>query len=204
VVLAAVFGWLLWQGPWILDRAHLKDVQPGSASVVSGFRTAVVAFGAGLVAAGGLFFTYHTLQQTRRKDSDQAEAAREQANLTRESLKQSRDTLKYSQDKDQRQEELAREAQAVNQYPRAISLLASDKLTERLGGIYALERIMRDSEGSHATVVEMLVAFLREHAVPTTTAPRESRKVRQRGDIQAALTVLGRRPAGRFEADRLS
>lgn len=62
VVFAAVFGWLLWQGPWVLDRAHLKDAQPGSASVVSGFRAAVVAVGAGLVAIGGLLFTYRTLR----------------------------------------------------------------------------------------------------------------------------------------------
>ncbi|HXT93389.1 MAG TPA: hypothetical protein VN714_29505 [Trebonia sp.] len=41
--------------------------------------------------------------------------------------------------------------------------LGSDRLDVRLGAIYALERIMIDSERDHPTIVEVLAAFVREH-----------------------------------------
>ncbi|MEU9662888.1 pentapeptide repeat-containing protein [Streptomyces chartreusis] len=93
----------------------------------------------------------------------------------------------------------SREGQVTDRYTKAITQLASDKTVEQLGGIYALERIMRDSAKDHVTVVEVLAAFIREHA----PAPREdttsSSELRLREPVQAALTVLGRRPQGRKE-----
>jgi hypothetical protein len=44
----------------------------------------------------------------------------------------------------------------------------ADKLDVRLGGIYALERIAKGSKRDHPTVVEVLSAFVREHAQPPT------------------------------------
>jgi hypothetical protein len=41
---------------------------------------------------------------------------------------------------------LAREGQHTERFTRAVSQLADEKLDVRLGGIYALERIARDSE----------------------------------------------------------
>ena len=62
----AGFLWLLWKGPWFLDNAHLNQgTTPGVASVVSGFRTAVVAVGAGAVAGTGLYLSHRTLQLNR-------------------------------------------------------------------------------------------------------------------------------------------
>ncbi|GHG63087.1 hypothetical protein GCM10018779_32330 [Streptomyces griseocarneus] len=57
-----------------------------------------------------------------------------------------------------------REGQVTDRYTKAISQIASDKPVEQLGGIYALERIMRDSAKDHVTIVEVLAAFVREHA----------------------------------------
>jgi len=68
----------------------------------------------------------------------------------------------------------------------------------RLGAIYALERIMIDSVRDHPTIVEVLAAFIREH---TDHKRFEKKKPPERPatDVQAALTVLGRRPRGRME-----
>ena len=47
-------------------------------------------------------------------------------------------------------------------YSRAVSQLASDKLEERLGGIYTLENISKESPQDHWTVMENLTVFVRE------------------------------------------
>lgn len=86
---------------------------------------------------------------------------------------------------------LTRRGQFTDRYTKAIGQIASDKLTERLGGIYALEHLMIESERDHNTVVEVLAAFIRENAESNSVhggPPTPST------DIQAALTVLGRRP----------
>ncbi|AVZ77081.1 pentapeptide repeat-containing protein [Streptomyces lunaelactis] len=87
---------------------------------------------------------------------------------------------------------LAREGQVTDRYTKAIGQLASEKGDERIGGIYALERIMTDSARDHYTIVEVLAAFVREHAQPPTGADEADPRVP--ADVQAALTVLGRRP----------
>ncbi|MGW3464898.1 hypothetical protein ACWDE9_37375 [Streptomyces olivaceoviridis] len=46
-----------------------------------------------------------------------------------------------------------REGQVTDRYTKAIGQIASDNPVEQLGGIYALERIMRDSPKDHATIV---------------------------------------------------
>jgi hypothetical protein len=59
---------------------------------------------------------------------------------------------------------LSREGQVTDRYTKAIGQLASDKLDVRIGGIFALERIARDSAKDHPTVMEVLTAFIREHS----------------------------------------
>jgi hypothetical protein len=49
---------------------------------------------------------------------------------------------------------LSRRGQLTDRYGKAIGYLASEKMTERLGGIYALEHLMRESVRDHDTVVE--------------------------------------------------
>ena len=50
---------------------------------------------------------------------------------------------------------LSREGQVTDRYTKAIEQLGSDKLDVRIGGIYALERIARDSARDHPTVMEV-------------------------------------------------
>lgn len=108
---------------------------------------------------------------------------------------------------------LNRQGQITDRFSRAIEHLghAEDKLEVRLGGIYALERIARDSKSDQGPIVEVLTAFLREQAQSDADIPCPSCNLeharshpdvppgpqalhprRLRADLQAVATVLGR------------
>jgi hypothetical protein len=103
---------------------------------------------------------------------------------------------------------LSREGQITDRFTKAIEQLGAvdakgnPKLQVRLGGIYALERIAHDSERDHQAIMEILTTYIREHA-PATTKSRQTRQERTdksalsprrpSADIQAILTVIGRR-----------
>ncbi|WP_327702453.1 pentapeptide repeat-containing protein [Streptomyces decoyicus] len=161
---------LLWRGPWWIDGTHLrhKNLQPADGVVITGFRTMLVALGAGAVAALGLHYTHKNHQQTEK-------------------------LFEHTREKDREQAELTREGQVTERYVEAIKLLGSSSMTERLGGIYSLERIMGDSEKDHSTVVEVLAAFVRGDEQCSEGDGQQPRSVTP--DVQAAVTVLGRRPA---------
>lgn len=91
---------------------------------------------------------------------------------------------------------LGEQGHVTDRYTKVIEQLGSDKLDIRLGGIYALERIARDSARDHPTVMEVLAAFVREHSRDVETD--EEGKVKPRGpglrtDLRATLTVISRR-----------
>ncbi len=87
----------------------------------------------------------------------------------------------------------AREGQITERFTRAIEQLGNDDRVEiRLGGIYALERIARDSARDHGPVMEVLTAFVRERS-PWNEAAAADADHRPTTDVQAALTVIGRR-----------
>jgi hypothetical protein len=92
---------------------------------------------------------------------------------------------------------LARQGQVTDRYTKAIEQLGSDKgLEVRIGGIYALERIARDSRRDHATIMEVLAAFIRDHSSeqwPPAEPGAETPERATRPDVQAAFTVIGRR-----------
>jgi len=95
---------------------------------------------------------------------------------------------------------LSREGQVTDRYTKAIEQLGSDKLDVRIGAIYALERIARDSPKDHPTVMEVLTAFIREHSREQWPRPEDSQPLPERStrpDVQAAVTVAGRRNAKR-------
>jgi uncharacterized protein YjbI with pentapeptide repeats len=92
--------------------------------------------------------------------------------------------------------------QITERFNKAIDHLGSDKLDLRLGGIYALERIAKDSDDDRDTIAEVLTAFVRQRSPWPPSQPGQYRddfptdqqpQLRTRAaDIQAALTVLGR------------
>ena len=100
--------------------------------------------------------------------------------------------------------EIDREAQLTNRFTQATTQLGaqlsngSPNVEARLGGIYALSWISRDSPGDYWPVMEILTAYVRHNAA---WPPPESEissldgtphQAKVRTDIQAVLTVLGR------------
>jgi hypothetical protein len=98
---------------------------------------------------------------------------------------------------------VAEEGKLTERFSKAVELLGSEKLDIRLGGIYALERIARDSLKDHWTVMEVLTAFVRERtkneykeiadAGGNITLVAVESKPNITVEVQAALTVIGRR-----------
>lgn len=75
-------------------------------------------------------------------------------------------------------------------YANAMALLGHDSLEVRLGGIYALERLARESKQDHGPVMEVLSAFARTRA---RWSEGDIAPARPGADVQAVLSVLGRR-----------
>lgn len=59
---------------------------------------------------------------------------------------------------------LTRRGQVTDRYTKAVQQLGDKELNVRLGGIYALEGLMRDSNRDQATIIEVLAAFVRDKA----------------------------------------
>lgn len=125
-----------------------------------------------------------------------------------------------------RQIQVSREGQITERYTRAVEQLGSDNRGVRVGGIYALERIAKDSAADRGTVSEVLTTFVRERATWQQGNAAQSdfadflgsRRqatgstllellpyLRLRApDVQAAMTVLGRLPPPPMTPHRLS
>jgi len=96
---------------------------------------------------------------------------------------------------------ISEEGQVTERFTRAIEQLGSEHTAIQLGGIYALERIMRDSPKDHTTVMEVLSAFIRENATEEANTLYEKDGAdnriavgpRVQTVLQAAVTALGRR-----------
>jgi hypothetical protein len=63
------------------------------------------------------------------------------------------------------QQNAAHDLLISNQVAKGFEQLGSDKLTIRLGGIYALEGVMNTSAQYHEPVLEALCAFVRESTI---------------------------------------
>ncbi len=78
-----------------------------------------------------------------------------------------------------------------DRYTKAIEQLGSDKTRKRIRAIHILKRAARRSAADHPTVMDVLSTFICEHkgepqpSEPVIAAPER--------DVQAALTVIGRR-----------
>ncbi|WP_242046503.1 pentapeptide repeat-containing protein [Cylindrospermum sp. FACHB-282] len=119
--------------------------------------------------------------RTAKAANDNAKAANDNAVIARENLK------------------LSEDKQITERFAKAIELLGNERLEVKLGGIYALEQIAQDSPDKyHWTIMEVLTAFVRENAPVKKIAEEDEGKIpKLRTDIQAALTVIGRRNCGK-------
>jgi len=94
----------------------------------------------------------------------------------------------------------SRAAKLAGRYALALEQLGCDELDVRIGGIRALERVARDSPRYHPAVVQMLSAFIRERSRRPWPPPDSGGQAWPRSprpDVQAAITVVGRRVAER-------
>jgi uncharacterized protein YjbI with pentapeptide repeats len=182
LVVALIALVLDWAPHWLASSSGLNPDQ--RAADVGRVRTALLALLAGGIAVVGAIYTARTYSLNRQGH------------------------------------ELDRRAQITERFTRAVDQLGSEKLDVRLGGIYALERLAQESREDHGPIVEILTAFVREHAPDrssesdarkptdltadrwTITGTREqpeltllSASPRPSTDVQAVLTVLGRREA---------
>src|SRR5215211_1947565 len=132
-------------------------VKPSDPTEKKDFIQAVGVLIAGLAGFMGLYFTWRNLRQTREST--------------------------------QRTLELTEQGQITERFTRAIDQLgATDddgnpRLEVRLGGIYALERIDKESpeRAYHSTVMEVLTAYVRENA---PWPPKSSNKSPEREFIK--------------------
>lgn len=193
-VLLLMFGF--WKGPQWYAASWDKLTDPKDiAKLESDTRTTMVQAVGGLVLLVGLVFTWRNLRLTEQN---------------------SRQTL-----------DLSRKGQINDRFIKAIEQLGAvdqggkKKLEVRLGGIYALEQIAKDSpDDHHWPVMEVLTAYVREHAawreeeqipqeetLPSETQPTQNDRSppKPAADIQAILTVVGRRTRtyGKGEVQRL-
>jgi len=102
----------------------------------------------------------------------------------------------------EKQNENAWKSHVADTYTRAIEQLGSvdskgePRLELRLGGLYALEKIAKANEDYHPQIMEVLCAYVRLHCPKDTDFEEndsEQRPESPRIDIQACLTVIGRR-----------
>lgn len=93
---------------------------------------------------------------------------------------------------------LSRSVQVTGRYAKALEQLGCDRLDVRIAGIYALERVARDSPEDHLAVMEMLAAFIRERSREQWPPPGSGGQARERSlrpDVDAAMAVVGHRLA---------
>jgi len=104
-----------------------------------------------------------------------------------------------------RQVRISREGQITDRFTRAVDQLGSQSVDVRVGGLYALERIAKDSVPDRTAIQFLMGAFVRNHAKWPVTAPDGQQEptepvddrlasLRTRApDVQVAMAVLGRR-----------
>jgi len=110
--------------------------------------------------------------------------------------------LRHNIDDSRSQRELERQAKLTEWFNNAVEHLGSTELATRLGGIYALDRIGRDSAADRRAIVDILAAYVRmaspwpppaQAEFPPEYPLAQLPPMRVRAvDVQAALTVLGR------------
>jgi hypothetical protein len=152
-------------------------------------------------------------------------AANRSANAALEQAKTAAEQAKTAAERHEEQTASDRERRITESFAKAVEQLGNDKLETRLGGIYTLERIARESEREYWPIMETLTAFVRERVpwpprqalinpfvqlqvtsgnemggerVPAVEQPKDATeqtraRIRPATDIQAVLTVLGRR-----------
>src|SRR5215212_5499673 len=184
-------------GGWILDWY----IAPQTSAQKKDLVQALGLITAGVAGAVGIFFTWRGQENNQRN-------TQEQLRLSRQSQEQNQQSTQAQLENAQEELRLTRQGQITERFTRAIDQLgATDdkgekKLEIRLGGIYALERIDKESpeRAYHGTVMEVLTAYVRENSrwepeEPSTSTTASNEGVEQdKGGEQDAQPTLRRLP----------
>jgi hypothetical protein len=86
----------------------------------------------------------------------------------------------------------------TERFAKAVEQLGSDNISVRIGGIYSLERIAKDSLKDQETVIKVLTAFIQNTSSIEKTASSsctwKNTKLPLAGtDVRSAIEVIGRR-----------
>ena len=123
---------------------------------------------------------------------------------------------KTSSMRHEEQTEADRQRRITESFSKATEQMGNDKLPVRVGGVYTMERISRESPEDYWPAMETLTAFARENArwkdpdTDTSDAAdgyclTQSRQPGESGipiDIGAVLAVICRREKGNYERER--
>jgi hypothetical protein len=164
-VLVLLAAAVLWLPSWLVvrDTAAAELTSEQRATAINGARTTLVQGVVGLAALAGILVAWQQLQTDRANSTEDRRQLTEQLTLTRQ-------------------------GQVAERFTRAVEQLGGDELEQQLGGIFALERIAEESTSTRLQVFDVLSAYVRQHG--TASEPIRIARV---PDVQAALTVLGRR-----------
>lgn len=158
---------IIWMLPSLLTRHPHIEAANDRHAAINGTRAVLVAAVIAVGAVGSLAYAARTYRLSTR-------------------------TLGISQ----QTYALTQRGQFTDRYTNAVAQLGDkDSLEVRLGGIYALERLMADGARDQPTILEILAGWIRERTTSLTPVPQ-----RVSTDVQAALTVIGRRTP--FDAER--
>ncbi|GAA1633203.1 hypothetical protein GCM10009733_032680 [Nonomuraea maheshkhaliensis] len=171
LMLGPVARWLAGERGPLTDRDRSSLSANERLEAVNNARHTLLQAVTGLVVIGGVVFTGQGLWYTAQ---------------TLNSARQSQATTE--------------QGQITDRYTKAVEQLGSGTIDVRLGGIYALERLAKDSPRDHSTIYDVLAAFVREHDPATEAA----QPVQPASDVQAALTVLSRRDTTHDRQGRIS
>ncbi len=166
---------IIWKVPqWQVGRVRRLDTKERFDRVNEARKTLATILG-GIVLLAGFFGTWQNIKvaQDAASTSQRALAVSQEGQIT------------------------DRFGKAIEQLG-AVDLSGKKKLEVRLGGIYALEGIANESKELHWPIMEVLCTYVRLNA---PRKPHESNQKNQASigsshpdaDIQAILTVLGRR-----------
>jgi hypothetical protein len=121
-----------------------------------------------------------------------------QANsLTAEANKTTSEQAELSRRQQNEQAKINRQQQAADRFARAVDQLGqtgAERDNIRLGGVFALDSLMHDSQEFTPRVTEMLCAFIRTHLVIPTNQSLQKADAEIPPDVKAAIMVLSRRP----------
>jgi len=126
----------------------------------------------GLAVLAGAALTLRSVRAAEKSAEiarDNAETARwvadQNAEIARDNAEAARRVAEQNAETAQRNIKIAQDKQLTDRFTAAVTNLSADgpdKMAQRLGGIYALERIAHDSPEDHWTVMEVLTAYVRD------------------------------------------